>query len=149
MKHFLRIYLLIFLFSNKVSAQVNQECDNNNINVAISAARVYYGGLQYVELSKGSNNFFSANEYREYIQLKANKDYVFVFKTEKLVDQSSLSLLNAYNVIVQSQFKETGQERNLVVMTYKPNYTGTYTLVLKTVDYSNKSVCGAWIIFEK
>ncbi len=147
---FLRLFLLnIFLFLSVHLFAQNQPCENEKIAREIDAAKTFYQGKNYTLLTSGSNNFFSANEYREFVELKTNKSYVFVFKTEKLIDQTSLSLLNAYNVVVQSVFKETGQERSSIILEYTPHNAGTYAMVLKTVDYTGRSVCGSWVIFEK
>ena len=142
------IGLLAILMANNAAAQ-NQPCQNDKIIMEINIARQYYKAKHYNEVITGTNSFFSANEYREFIDLKAGKSYIFIFKTEKLIDQTSLSLLNSYNIVVQSIFRETGQERSSIIMEYRPNFTGTYTMVLKTVDYTGRSVCGSWIVLEK
>ena len=137
------------MFSSVHLFAQNQPCENEKISREIEAAKTFYQAKNYTLKTTGTNNFFSANEYREFVELKANKSYVFVFKTEKLIDQTSLSLLNAYNIVVQSVFRETGQERSSIILEYTPYTSGTYAMVLKTVDYTGRSVCGSWVIFEK
>jgi len=146
--------VFVYVFIASVFAHLSgfgqdSQCPTPKIQREIEIARKIYETNGYKQISSGAKNFFSANEDREFVTLQANKSYIFVFKTEKLIDQTSLSLLNSYNNVVQSVFAETGAERNSIVMDYKPNFSGEYTMVLKTVDYTGRSVCGSWLVLEK
>ena len=140
--------MLIFSFQKNVMAQ-QIECPNANVQREIGIAKKVNELRKYAELSEGFQVFASNSEHREDVNLKVNKRYIFIFKTDKLIDQTGLSVLNSNSLVVASMFRETGAERNSIVMQYTPNFTGTYTMVLKTVDYTGRTVCGSWIIMEK
>ncbi len=93
--------------------------------------------------------FISGNEVKEKLSLAGNKQYVLMMVTEKMIDQSGISLLNSYGLIVSSTFKETGNDRHLILIEYKPSSTADFIAAFKMIDFAGRTVCGYWTLFEK
>jgi hypothetical protein len=93
--------------------------------------------------------FISGNEVKEKLTLTGGKQYVLMMVTEKMIDQSGISLLNNFGLIVSSTFKETGNDRHLILIEYKPTTTADFTAAFKMIDFEGRTVCGFWTLFEK
>ncbi len=93
--------------------------------------------------------FISGNEVKEKLTLTGGKQYVLMLITEKMIDQSGISLLNSYGLIVSSSFKETGSDRHLILIEYKASTTADFTAAFKMIDFAGRTVCGYWTLFEK
>lgn len=93
--------------------------------------------------------FASGSEVKEKLVLTGGKQYVLMMITEKMIDQSGISLLNSYGLIVSSSFKETGSDRHLILIEYKPSTTADFTAAFKMIDFAGRTVCGYWTLFEK
>ena len=93
--------------------------------------------------------FISGNEVKEKLTLTGGKNYVLMMVTEKMIDQSGISLLNSFGLIVSSTFKETGNDRHLILIEYKPTATADFTAAFKMIDFAGRTVCGFWTLFEK
>jgi hypothetical protein len=93
--------------------------------------------------------FMSGNEVKEKLTLTGGKQYVLMMITEKMIDQSGISLLNSFGLIVASTFKETGSDRHLILIEYKPTTTADFTAAFKMIDFAGRTVCGFWTLFEK
>jgi hypothetical protein len=124
-------------------------CDSSAPAKEIKKSIDFYAKYGYKPFLWGSNECISTFENRLNVKLTGNKSYLIVFKTEKYIDQSSICIFNNYNIVVQSAFKETGMDRHSVMLQYTPILSGTYGVVLKTVDFSGRTVCGSWMIFER
>lgn len=126
-----------------------ESCDSSAPAKEIKNSIAFYGKYNYKPYLWGSTECISTFENRFNVKLIGGKNYLIVFRTEKYIDQSSICVLNNYNIVVQSAFKETGKDRHTVMLQYSPVLTGTYGMILKTVDFSGRTVCGSWMIFER
>jgi hypothetical protein len=124
-------------------------CDSSAPALEIKKSIDFYSKYNYKPFLWGSTECISTFENRFNVKLIGGKSYLIIFRTEKYIDQSSICVLNNYNTVVQSAFKETGIERHSVMLQYNPIVSGTYGMILKTVDFSGRTVCGAWMIFER
>jgi hypothetical protein len=144
------IWCILMCSTQKALAQQSStNCENSKVKEEILKAITNFESKGYKQINGGSEEYVSTNENRHLVELKAGKTYLVILKTEPYVDQSSISVLNSYNVVVESTFRETGKDRNSVLLQYAPNFTGRYTIVLKMVDYSERTVCGSWVVLEK
>ncbi|MEY4876014.1 MAG: hypothetical protein RL708_1163 [Bacteroidota bacterium] len=155
MKNVIRLFIvfiwciLVSINHSSFAQSNNTNCENQKVIEAIQKSVTNFESKGYIKINGGSEAYVSTNENRHSVELKAGKTYLILLKTEPYVDQSSISVLNSYNVVVESTFRETGKDRNSVLLQYVPNFTGKYTIVLKMVDYSERTVCGTWVILEK
>lgn len=124
-------------------------CDSSAPAMEIKKSIEFYGKYNYKPYLWGSNECISTFENRFNVKFTGGKSYLIVFRTEKYIDQSSICILNNYNTVVQSAFKETGTDRHSVMLQYTPLLSGNYGMILKTVDFSGRTVCGAWMIYER
>ncbi len=143
----LRSSFLIVLFSLFVINAGAQSCTEVGKEYANLTALFTAKGFK-IKKSK-ETAFVSGTETNETINLTAGKEYVILLVTEKMIDQSGISILNRFGLIVVSNFKETGSDRHLVMVQYKPVASGDYTLALKTIDFLGRTVCGYWCVFER
>lgn len=144
MKHILLVIALTLLSFNYLQAQdCSQVSQEQNTLVSLFKEKGFI-----VKTGK-EMRFISGNEVKEKLTLTANKQYVLLMITEKMIDQSGISLLNAYGLIVNSTFKETGSDRHLVLIEYKPTTSGDFTAAFKMIDFAGRTVCGYWTLFEK
>jgi hypothetical protein len=137
----LTIYILVALpvFANDC-AEVKKE--NTNL-IAIFESK----GFTVAEHK--DMTFNSGNETNTNYHFVAGKEYVVMLLTEKFIDQSGISVLNKFGFIVASNFKETGSDRHLVMVQYKPVNDGDYSIAFKTIDFAGRNICGSWTIFSR
>jgi len=102
------------------------------------------------KISNFKETVFSSGDEKKIISnLESNKEYVILLITEKRIDQSGISILNKFGLVVQSNFKETGSDRHFVIIQFNPISSGLYDIIFKTIDFSGRNVCGYYAIFEK
>jgi hypothetical protein len=135
---------------NYLGAQTNiGNCFSQSVTNEIKTTIANYERNGYALVKTGSEEYQSTVENKHVVQLVAGKSYLFFLKTEPYVDQSSIVLANNYGVVVQSVFRETGTERNSVMLQYSASSNGLYNASFKMVDYSGRSVCGSWLIMSR
>jgi hypothetical protein len=139
----------VFFNTDILVAQTAATCFSQSVTNEINTTIANYERNGYKKIKTGSEEYQSTVENQHVVQLISGKSYLFFLKTEPYIDQSSIVIYNKYNVVVQSVFRETGNERNSVMVQYTANSSGLYSASFKMVDYSGRSVCGSWLIMEK
>ncbi len=139
----LTLALLLLSFNILLAQDCSQVSQEQNTLVSLFKEKGFL-----VKTSK-EMRFISGNEVKEKLSLTGGKQYVLMMVTEKMIDQSGISLLNSFGFIVSSTFKETGNDRHLILIEYKPTTSADFIAAFKMIDFAGRTVCGFWTLFEK